>query len=227
MKKPILQKRAVALRKEGLSYSEILKKVPVARSTLCIWLRSVNLSKRQKQKLTQRKLDAIIRGGIKVHQNRLNKCSRIREQALREAEKMMENPLWLAGIMLYWGEGTKEKENSHHGQRVAFNNSDPKMLKVYLKWLEEVLKISGKDIKKEIYIHETGNLEKALEFWSKELACEKTDFKVYFKKNKVKKVRYNNENYYGLVRITVRKSTNLNRRIAGWTEGICKYWGAE
>jgi transposase len=51
-----LKRIAIQLRREGYSYSEILKKVPVAKSTLSLWLRSVNLTNSQKQKLTLKKL---------------------------------------------------------------------------------------------------------------------------------------------------------------------------
>jgi len=51
-------KKAIELRKKGLSYSEILKCVPVAKSTLSLWLRSVGLSKKQRQRLTD-KLDTV------------------------------------------------------------------------------------------------------------------------------------------------------------------------
>ena len=47
--------KAIAFRKEGKTYSEILKKVPVAKSTLSLWLRDVGLSKTQKQKITVKK----------------------------------------------------------------------------------------------------------------------------------------------------------------------------
>ena len=31
--------------------------------------------------------------------------------------------------------------------------------------------------------------------------------------------------YFGLLRIRVRKSTDLNRKISGWIEEICRKWG--
>lgn len=49
-----LKEKAVALRKEGKVYSEILKEVPVAKSTLSLWLRDVGLAKAQKQRITQK-----------------------------------------------------------------------------------------------------------------------------------------------------------------------------
>ncbi len=46
------KKLAIALRKEGKTYSEILSAVPVCKSTLSLWLQSVRLAKKQKQRIT-------------------------------------------------------------------------------------------------------------------------------------------------------------------------------
>jgi orotate phosphoribosyltransferase-like protein len=69
----MIKNKAIQLRKEGNSYSEILREISVARSTLSLWLRSVNLSKRQKQNLTLKKLQACWRGGEVKKQNRIKK----------------------------------------------------------------------------------------------------------------------------------------------------------
>ncbi|AKM83231.1 hypothetical protein A2422_00265 [Candidatus Woesebacteria bacterium RIFOXYC1_FULL_31_51] len=47
--------------------------------------------------------------------------------------------------------------------------------------------------------------------------------KIYFKKNKVNSFRKNKGgNYNGVLRITVRNSTDTNRKVTGWIQGICK-----
>jgi len=56
------QKRAIGFRKKGLTYNEILKRVPVAKSTLSLWLREVGLAKRQRQRLTEKRKAAQLRG---------------------------------------------------------------------------------------------------------------------------------------------------------------------
>ena len=55
--------KALELRRKGLTYKEILKQVPVAKSTLSLWLREVGLSKTQKQRITQKQIKASQRGG--------------------------------------------------------------------------------------------------------------------------------------------------------------------
>ena len=50
MKKMVQEKEtAVALRKKGLSYNEILKRIPVAKSSLSLWLRDLPLTKDEKR----------------------------------------------------------------------------------------------------------------------------------------------------------------------------------
>ena len=50
------KEKAIILRKRGMTYSEILDVVSVAKSTLALWLQSVNLSKKQKQRITEKRL---------------------------------------------------------------------------------------------------------------------------------------------------------------------------
>jgi len=219
----LLKEKAINLRKQGLSYSEILKKVPVAKSTLSLWLRSVGLSKRQKQRLTERKLASIKRGWIKWHQQRIDLMNKIKNAAKSEVGGLSKRELWLVGVSLYWAEGTKEKKHNP-GQNVCFSNSDPRMIKIFLKWLKEIIKIEESDIKYEIYIHENSknNLKNVINYWTQITNSNPVNFKyIYFKKSKINTKRKNIGNkYYGLLRIIVRKSTNLNRKISGWIEGI-------
>ena len=211
---------AIKFRKRGFSYSEILKKVPVAKSTLSLWLRSVGLSKRQKQRLTEKKLAAMKRGWETCHQKRLDITEMIKNKARLDIGKISKRELWLMGTMLYWAEGAKEKKwNS--GVSLKFSNSDPAMISFFLKWLKEICLISSHDIIYELYIHETANWKKAVKYWSKIISIPSPEIRVYFKHNKIKTNRKNIGNdYNGLIMVRVRKSTNLNRKITGWIEGV-------
>jgi len=100
------------------------------------------------------------------------------------------------------------------------------MLKFFKDWLVESVDVNHSDLKFEIYLHESQRyrLPDVKMYWAQVLRepVEKLST-VYFKKNVIKRNRKNTENgYYGLVRIRVRSSTNLNRTIAGWVEGIIK-----
>lgn len=167
-----------------------------------------------------------MRGATKKREIRLKQLELIKEAVRKDFKKLDTHNLWLAGVMLYWAEGSKEK--SHNiGQQTIFNNSDPKMIKLFVKWLKEIIGVSQEDLIFEIYIHKTGDVKKALDWWSNVVSCEKEKFKVYFKRHQIKRTNRKNtgENYHGSLRVKVRKSSLLNRKIAAWTNHICNYWG--
>lgn len=215
---------AIRFRKEGLSYNEILRKVPVAKSSLSLWLRSVGLSEKQKQRLTKKKLSSMRRGWEAVHKKKVLITKVIKSKARKEIGKLSKRELWLIGIALYWSEGHKEKDK---GSLVRLGNSDPRLIKTFLKWLFGTWKIKKKNIIFRIYLHETSKnrLEEVKKYWSKNTGFSEKYFdKITWKKNKIKTNRKNiGKDYYGLLDIGVRGSINLNRQIQGWIEGICNH----
>lgn len=216
---------AINLRKRGFSYSEILKRIPVAKSSLSLWLQSVGLSKRQRQRLTEKKLASARRGALKKKEDRIFRTKIIKEKAQKEVGKLSEREMWLIGVALYWAEGSKEKE-WNHGSRAQFSNSDQNMIRFFMFWLTEICGISKNRISPDIYIHESHRerILTVVNFWSRETSISASKFKhIYFKKNKVNTKRRNiGDNYYGVLRITVSASSEFNRKISGWINGIIK-----
>ncbi len=132
------------------------------------------------------------------------------------------------GAALYWAEGTKQKEHNV-SQRVKFSNSDPRMIRVFLQWLQRACRIPKEDVSFRISLHETATdrLNEIQRYWANITESPLDLFKkIDWKRNKINTKRKNiGEKYFGLLDIYVRKSTNLNRKIAGWIEGICKNCG--
>lgn len=219
---------AIELRKRGLSYSEILEEIPVAKSTLSLWLRSVGLAERHRQRLTKKKLAAALRGAIRKKLQRLNSTEKIQNKAQRDIGRISRRELWLIGVALYWAEGSKQKEHSV-SQGVKLVNSDSRIIKIFLKWLLQICKIPRDNIHFRLSIHRTAQnrLEKIQKYWSNITGFKINNFqKIDWKKHKVHTNRKNlEEKYFGLLNIYVRKSTNFNREIAGWIKGICKQCG--
>lgn len=223
MAKLDLRNKAILLRKSGLSYSEILKQVSVAKSTLSDWFRNVGLSEPQKQRLTQKKLAAALRGALRRKDDRINRCKKIREESIIDVQGLGRNVYWLVGAALYWAEGSKEKEHNV-ASPVIFSNSDGEMISFFYNWLIKICNIHPGEIYFELYIHENANINLAKKHWAKVLNRDETDFeRVRLKKNKSVSYRKNRgENYYGVLRVVVRKSSILNRKIMGWVVGMCQ-----
>jgi transposase-like protein len=218
--KGVEKQEAVRLRKEGKTYSEILEIVPVSKSTLSLWLREVELSKPQKQ--TEKKRAAARRGGEARHSMRVLDMAQIESEALKEIGLLSRREKWLLGIALYWGEGTKQKPHNV-SQGVELINDDYRLIKFFLEWLG-LIGIAQHDLIFELYIHESSRTrrEEVLKYWSRKLSLKKKAVvKVYYKRHKTKGYRRKLfSEYFGSMRVKVRSSTRLNRRITGWTIGI-------
>ncbi len=218
-----LREKAIELRKQGLSYSEILDEIPVAKSTLSDWLHSVGLSKHQKQRLTEKKPEAIKKGGAAKHAQRIAKTEEMWGEATEEVGSLTQRELWLIGTTLYWAEGSKEKEY-RPGSRVALINSDPNMICFFLYWLKVVCGKDLSDITFDIYIHELqkARTQEIIDFWAETIGCDPVHFQhIYYKKGNPKTQRKNvGKTYHGIIKINVKSSSSLNRRIAGWVQGM-------
>ena len=224
MQEKIAEKqKAIELRKQGFSYREILEKIPVAKSSLSLWLKSVKLAESQTQRLTEKKIASALRGAMKRKEDRIVLTKQIKDKARVEVGKLSKRELWLIGIALYWAEGSKEKEYNR-GSRIIFSNSDPYMIKFFVEWLLKAVSIPKGKIYFDIILHKNNKhrIKEVISHWSKYTNFPEEEFKhIYFKKNKIHTNRKNiGNNYFGLLRVMVRESSGLNRKIQGWTEGI-------
>lgn len=223
MSKSELKKQAQNLRREGKTYSEILRVIPVAKSTISLWLQEVGLSKPQKQRITEKRIQGQRRGAEARRSERIARQTHIIQKACSEIGSISNRELWLIGSALYWAEGSKEKEYKT-GSRTAFSNSDPKMLALFIKWLKVCVGVPEDDISADLYIHDShkDNVPKILKEWGRILKLPPSFFKhVYFKRNKINTLRKNTGSLYiGLLRVNIRASSDLNRKISGWIKGI-------
>ena len=216
-----LKDKAIALRKEGKTYREIQSVVPVAKSTLSLWLRSVGLARKQQQRISEKRLSAARRGAAARRSQRLREKEALRQSGTLEIGTLSERDLWLIGTALHWSEGSKQNNRSPSAG-VAFGNMDLGMIRTYLAWLKQ-LGVRDDDLVFELYIHAVRASE-AKEFtlwWAMELKISEATIRTYFKQGSHSTNRKNTGDLYrGLMRIKVRGSTSLNRKIHGWFEGI-------
>lgn len=217
------KEKAIGLRKAGKTYTDILRVIPVAKSTLAIWLKDAKLSKPEKQKFTEAKRLASLRGGEAKKKQRVDNQNKILLNAKSEIRGISSHELFLLGVMLYWAEGAKEKEHKP-GSMFEFSNMDPRMIQVFLVWLLRVCKIHKNMIIFNIFLHQTHKyrVEEVRRYWSKITGFPIDNLStIYWKKNKIQTNRKNvGEKYYGVLKIKVKRSSGLVRRVAGWSEGI-------
>lgn len=219
-----LKAKAIKLRKAGKTYSEILKVIPIAKSTLSLWLREVSLTKRQNQTITLKRRQAILRGAAARKTDRIKRVKEIYEESDRELLHLSKRDLWMLGIALYWAEGSKEKEVKP-GSSVMFANTDPRMIKVFIKWLKTFFDISKKDLVYNIAFHEShkDREEVIIKRWAKIIGVSRSKIRKIFIKTHQISTKYPNRHlYFGTLRVRVKASSIIVRRIDGWVRKIDK-----
>ena len=166
---------AIKLRKQGKSYSKISKELDIPKSTLSDWFSSMDWSKPIKAELTK-KANYIARKRLRLY-NKKRKIfweawrEKARQQARDSFSKLKSNPLFIAGLMLYWAEGDNKPENSFR-----LSNTDPRMIKLYVKFLIESLDISIENIRLGLILYPDLVENKCVEFWSKNTGVHKSQF---------------------------------------------------
>ena len=85
--------RAVRLRKSGLSYGEILKKIPVAKSSISLWCRDVDLTVEHKKRIENKRWIDVRKLELKLNQNNKENKNEVNGAAKAvEIESIEESP---------------------------------------------------------------------------------------------------------------------------------------
>ena len=219
---------AMELRARGMSYSEIQRIIPVPKSTLSMWLRKIEFSEIHKFRLKKKRLQAGLAATEKRKKERRQEIFEIRRSAAQDIKQITKRELWLSGLLLYWSCSPMRKTNEYR-EGVRFSNSNPDLVKFFLKWLIEIGSIERNDIVFDIFISEADRQRKSfiISNWMRI-----TDFpleffpRIYYLKNKSGRKKYPRFSGFGLLQIRVKRSSLLQRQIDGWINELIKqFWG--
>ena len=156
------QDEARRLRALGHTYKEIVEELGVARSSVSLWCRDVEVDEaawraragenyrranqhRRRNSLTERKQREI---------DELRECGEVQVGRLSEREFL------LVGAMLYAGEGSKTDGC------VKLPNSDPRVVLFFVTWLRRFFVVDESRLRVTLYLHDGLDLDAATEFWS-------------------------------------------------------------
>ena len=213
-----LSNKVMEERKLGRSLGELSRKYRLSKSTISLWCKDMKLSKKAKALISENWLkkttEARRKGSLTIRQKRIDSIEREYIKA-KEIIRVLDNrDLLILGAGLYWAEGSKKET----GSGFSFINSDPSMIKIVYKWLTEIINIK----KEQLIIHlainviHKGREGEILKFWSNLLDFPIEDFgNTTFIKVPLRRQYSNHLNYFGMLRIKVRSSSWLRRRILG------------
>lgn len=209
------KKQAIVLRRQGFSIKEISRSLGVAKSSVSLWVRDVELTETQKIYLLNK-------GLFKEEIERRRKTRLANEQIKRDvvinsAKKMVpkisNKQLFLMGLMLYWAEGGKTRK------LVRFNNSDPNMIRIMMVFFREICDVPENKFRGYIHIHSHLDDKKAMAYWSEISNISLGQFYKPYRKQSKSSQRKKDSLPYGTFDVYVL-DTQLFYKITGWTKGI-------
>jgi hypothetical protein len=214
------REQAILLRKQGFSYTEIMKTVPVSKASLSLWLSKIPLTKMQSKRLAAKSSVGQKAAAKARHQQRLDKHEKLKLEVGNEFQALVNDPFFTMGLALYWAEGNKQYP-WNLSARAIFNNSDPLLILLMRDWFRKFFNVTYKDFFYSLSIHESADKKAAINEWAKILSIPAECFQCVIKRNVVVG-RHKRDNYKGLIRLGVRKSIWLNRRITLYQEALVK-----
>lgn len=157
---------AIRLRKQGKSYNKINKELGVPKSTLSDWFSDIIWSREVKKDLSRKALYVARKRLRLINKARREMWEKWREQYRQEAktefDSLINNPLFVAGINLYWGEGDSKLKNG----RVSLVNTDPRMISLFVRFLQNIAEVPENKIAAWMTIYPDLSEEKCKFFWS-------------------------------------------------------------
>lgn len=209
----LYKKEAIKLRKRGLSYNEIKKQIPVAKSSLSLWLKNISLKPEQRERLYTKQIEILSRGPQSQRERRKREIEKIIEEAGSEIQLPISDEAYkLFGVALYWAEGNKTKS-------FEITNSDPYLVAFMVKWFKEMFGVKIKTLKSRLNIYPQQNDIKIKKFWSQLTGIPLKNFGKTYVKPLSSGYKKNNL-YYGTIKIYVPRGTNMRHKVFGWLKSV-------
>lgn len=208
-----------ALRRLGWSYGEIRDLVPVPKGTLSNWCRDIRLPDEAVQAIKDRTNSRV---GVPrdTQRKRRAEIERIRNEAAAEVAELVDDPFWVAGTVLYWGEG--DKRHRH----LSMTNSDSDLLLLFIAWVRKYLQ-PGAVFVLSLHLHEGNDETEAKEHWRTSLGLPDAEFWTTYIKPRGTGQRRNHL-AHGVCRVFTRRGTDSWIRTLAWIEALRAHaWPAE
>lgn len=171
----------------GKSYSEIKAELGISKSTLSGWLNDMPLSLEQLRDLRDLNPRRIEHFRETMRTKRDSRLNEVYKRVANDIGRLSRRDLFVAGLYLYWGEGTKSARG-----KVSVANTDPAVVRTFMNWLT-LMEIPKTKLKVRLHLYKDMSPAKEIHFWAKELGLSRSQFiPPYVKESNLKDITYKN-----------------------------------
>lgn len=227
MAKYELRLEARRLRSQGISVRKIASQLGVSKGTVSLWVRDIILSVEQLEKLRNDNIKGgelgRLRGALAQKNARLQKIEDTKRMGIRDIGTLSRRDLFIAGLCLYWGEGSKKDG------RLQFCNSDPDIIIFMIRWLKDCFGVPAERMAASVGINISHLYRESevIEYWMAVTGLPLKNFrKTSFKHVQNQKVYANANSHYGTLSINVLKPGDIYYKILGLIFGLAQSQGS-
>lgn len=214
-----IKEETIRLRNAGYSYTYINEKTGVSKSTLSNWLGRISY---QPNKETINKIGkARAASGLAKNRIKLESIKCAQAQAKKDIGEVTKRDLFMAGLGLYIGEGSK----SHNIVRIT--NSNYQIILFAIRWFNEALGVPLENFSLRIHLYPDSDEKEVLKFWSNATGFSAGQFmKSQVDYREDKKISKKGQLPYGTAHLSVRSCGQkkfgvfLSRKIEAWTDEV-------
>ncbi|MCX6787959.1 MAG: hypothetical protein NT108_02210 [Candidatus Kaiserbacteria bacterium] len=213
-----IREKALALRKSGFSYTYISAKTGLSKSTLSGWLTETPYAPNKETIDSFGKARAA--AGARRAELRQKSIQEIRKTAAKDIGKMSRRDLFVFGLGLYLGEGSKTNS------QVRMINSDPRIIQATIAWFR-MLGVEKRQLRLRLHLYPDSDVKQSLQFWSRTTSIPVSQFQKHQIDSRTdKKAKKRRKLPYGTVQMTVQSGGRKEygvvffRKIQLWNEAI-------
>lgn len=214
----MLKSAAIEMRNEGYSYSAIHKKLGIPLSTLSSWFRGKPFT--PNDETIRNSTEGRLKYGAVKSRQRLESITFLNSIAKQEIGDVSSRDLWMFGIGLWLGEGSKTTE------QIRLANSDPRTIGLWVEWLRKICGLKNENITARMHLYPDSDEVKARIFWCDVTGLMPENFKKSIVDYREKNQNKSGKSQHGTLHVSVvsagdkSKGVELHRRMLGWLSGI-------
>jgi transposase len=221
--KDSMRDKAVELRKQGWSVTDLALEFGIAKSTAWRWVAHLPLdrdSERARKKAEHSKLMTDAQWAA-YRVDRDARQAAVHGEMATLVGPVSGRDLLLLGAAVYWCEGAKSKP-WRRGELIQFINSDPDLFDLFLCFLESQGRLRS-SLTYRVSIHESADAEAARDWWAERLELPVHCFRrPTLKRHQPSTFRRNKgEDYHGCLIVKVPGSRELYWRVEGVMASLC------
>lgn len=210
---------ATILRDAGYSYGMISSELGISKSTLSNWFRDRPYTPNEDALL--RVAEGQERLGLRLKSARLAQMDKMSKIGRSEVGRLNERDLWMLGLGLWLGEGSKT------GEQLRLANSDPTIIALWLRWLREIGGFSEENICVRIHAYADVDEDEAIVYWQNVTNLPNASFYKTIRDMRTgKSVSKTGKLPFGTLHVSVisnhdpLKGVQFHRKMMGWISAV-------